>query len=139
MEAFGKVVGKSNDGLRNVEQFVGLRHNKEGIILASNKSEEETRTIFNNANTDTLKELVEAGETVLRIQDLWYGNGVFYGGMETYFNSLSEEEQEAFGKNFANILASKILYYDGTKTTSGFIKTDKHHEIYKKVLKQLRI
>lgn len=134
MEAFGKVVGKSTDGLRNVEQFVGLRHNKEGIILASNKSEEETRTIFNNTNTDTLKELVEAGETVLRIQDLWYGNGVFYGGMETYFNSLSEEEQEAFGKNFANILASKILYYDGTKTTSGFIKTDKHHEIYKKGL-----
>ncbi|MBY7705736.1 hypothetical protein JIY74_37475, partial [Vibrio harveyi] len=42
MREFGNVKAISKDGLDEVTKFVGLRHNKEGIVIASNKSEEET-------------------------------------------------------------------------------------------------
>lgn len=134
---FGEVSGVSRDGLRTLSQLVGIRHNKEGIIIASNKSELETRNVFNNPSSDTLKELVESGEIVLRLQDLWYGNGIFYGGMKAYWDSLSEEEQTRYGKKFGEALASKTIYADPTtpnKHSSGFIKGDKYHPIYKKGL-----
>lgn len=137
MREFGNVKAISKDGLDEVTKFVGLRHNKEGIVIASNKSEEETREVFKNPSTDTLKELVEKGETVLRLQDLWYGNGIFYGGMEAYWNSLTPSQKEAYGKNLDKYLASKILYLssdEANKVSSGFIKGDKFHEIYKKGL-----
>lgn len=46
MREFGNVKAISKDGLDEVTKFVGLRHNKEGIVIASNKSEEETREVF---------------------------------------------------------------------------------------------
>lgn len=77
MKNFGTVFGLKDNRVHS--EFVGIQHNKEGIVLASTENEDQTRTILQNPDTDSLAELVEKGEGLFRIQDFWYGNGVLAG------------------------------------------------------------
>lgn len=108
---FGSVNGIKGDNITS--KFVALRHNQEGIVIASNKSMDEVRKQLANPETDSMVELVEAGEAFFRIQDLWYGNGVLAG----VFDKLKSENPE--NKNYDNLMA-KILYSLGAKITTGF-------------------
>ena len=67
MREFGNVKVIFKDGLDEVIKFVGLRYNKEGIVIVLNKFEEEICEVFKNLSIDILKELVEKGEIVLRL------------------------------------------------------------------------
>lgn len=108
---FGSVNGIKGDNITS--KFVALRHNQEGIVMASNKSMDEVRKQLANPDTNSMVELVEAGEAFFRIQDLWYGNGVLAG----VFDKLKSDNPE--NKNYDNLMA-KILYSLGAKITTGF-------------------
>lgn len=108
---FGSVNGIKGENITS--KFVALRHNQEGIVMVSNKSMDEVRKQLANPDTDSMVELVEAGEAFFRIQDLWYGNGVLAG----VFDKLKSENPE--NKNYDNLMA-KILYSLGAKITTGF-------------------
>lgn len=118
MKNFGTVFGLKNN--KPHSEFVGIQHNKEGIILASTENEDEARKILLNQNTDTLAELVEKGEGIFRIQDFWYGNGVLAGALEKI--AIRENLKDEDGKPLN--LMSKLLYTKNNKFTSGFLHKD---------------
>ncbi|MCU4706559.1 hypothetical protein [Mycoplasma sp. CSL7503-lung] len=130
MRDFGTVEGviKGDINAGTVKKLLALRHNAEGIVMASSENEDESRKILENANTDTLAELVTSGEALLRIQDFWFGNGIF-GGV---FDKLQKDKIE--NGEAADYLMSKILYSDNNEVKSGFIKSDKFHPEFKKAL-----
>lgn len=112
MVKFGSVVGKTGTGANTKleSRLFALRHNVEGIVLASTKTADEARKELNNQDTDSLEELVKAGKAIIRLQDFWYGNGIL-GGV---FRKLQQQE------NLTEDLMSKILYPNNAKTVSGF-------------------
>ncbi|AWX70024.1 hypothetical protein DP067_01415 [Mycoplasmopsis anatis] len=110
---FGSVEGIGKKSNNIISKFVALRHNQEGIVLATNKSLAEAREELSNPESDSMAELVAKGEAIFRIQDFWYGNGIL-GGV---FDKLSKENPE--NRNYDNLM-SKVLYSLGAKITTGF-------------------
>ncbi|UWD34189.1 type 2 periplasmic-binding domain-containing protein [Mesomycoplasma molare] len=97
--------------------FYNFAHNKEGIVVMSKKPLEEVKTELSNTATDEMVELVKEGKAFFRIQDGWYGNGVF-GGV------LTKDEM------------SKVIYKNAetNKWSSGFITTDPNHAKFKEAV-----
>ncbi|AKF41286.1 lipoprotein [Mycoplasmopsis canis] len=128
MKQFGTIRGRKGD--KSQSKLMAIRHNTEGLILASRLPEADAINVLKDANTDTLKELVEQGKALLRFQDFWFGNGVLAGAFEKI---KSESKDEKLSKTN---LMQRILYTD-TKTakiTSGFIKGNEYHDKFKQAL-----
>ncbi|TDV24219.1 hypothetical protein BCF59_0170 [Mycoplasmopsis mustelae] len=135
LRTFGTVTGSNKTGDKTLSKFVGIRHNKEGIVLASAKDKEATIKELNNKNTDTLKELVEQGKVILRLQDFWYGNGILYGGIQKAWDNLPDDQKEFYGQDLKDSFYSKNLYKkDDGKVSSWFLKDDKYHPLLKQGL-----
>ncbi|MGY6172376.1 hypothetical protein ACW95P_03470 [Candidatus Mycoplasma pogonae] len=96
-------------------RFYALPHNIEGIVMMSNKPLVDVKNELSNVSTDSLQELVDAGKGFFRIQDFWYGNGLLAG-------------------TFGSELVRNILYKNGTKWSSGFLKKDPNHTQYLKAI-----
>ncbi|UUM19754.1 hypothetical protein NPA11_03220 [Mycoplasma sp. 1578d] len=132
MSKFGSVTGLvgSENNPKFESKLLGIRHNVEGIILASTKPEEEARKELNNPNSDSLEELVKEGKAIIRLQDFWYGNGIL-GGV---FNKLQEEIPEL--KNEKVDLMDKILYPESSKIVSGYqnIPENKFYKYFKQAV-----
>ncbi|QKT05684.1 hypothetical protein [Mycoplasma sp. OR1901] len=130
MKDFGTVEGVVRDDAAagTVKKLLALRHNAEGIVMASALDENAARDILKNVNTDTLAELVSSGQALLRIQDFWFGNGIF-GGV---FDKLQEDAVTNGEKS--TYLMSKILYSKNNEVSSGFMKKDEFHPQFKKAL-----
>ncbi|WP_337898460.1 hypothetical protein [Mesomycoplasma ovipneumoniae] len=118
MKNFGTVFGLKNNRVHS--EFVGIQHNKEGIVLASTENEDQTRKILQNADTDSLAELVEKGEGLFRIQDFWYGNGVLAGALEKIAQRENLKDEDGKPLN----LMSKLLYTKNNQFTSGLLHSD---------------
>ncbi|QIW62011.1 hypothetical protein [Mycoplasmopsis gallinacea] len=147
MRSFGQIDGikKVNNIITPITKLYAIRHNTEGIVLASNKTESETRAELKNENTDTLAELVKEGKAIFRIQDFWYGNGVLAGAFkqiqQKYASELTEDST-----NTPVDLMKKILYNSDelAKASSGFIQAstaegaqipaDKYNKYFKEAL-----
>ncbi|QGZ97230.1 hypothetical protein GE118_00230 [Mycoplasma sp. NEAQ87857] len=83
---------------------MSIRHNTEGIVLASNLDTTETRNDLKNA---TLEKLVEEGKALINVQNWWFGNGSFAG--------IKPE------------LIKKVLYKSENGISSGWLKGDSNH------------
>ncbi|MEE3928280.1 hypothetical protein V2E24_01650 [Mycoplasmopsis ciconiae] len=141
MKAFGSLSGVVRATNKRETRLFGLRHNKEGIILASNKSLEETKKQLTSPDSDTLVELVENGEGFFRIQDLWYGNGVLAGAFEKIKNDLvakAPEDQKETTKEKYSRLINKIVYTENTDgkpvVQSGFVEDNEFNPQYKQAV-----
>ncbi|VEU74775.1 Maltose-binding periplasmic proteins/domains [Mycoplasmopsis citelli] len=123
---FGTVSGTATEnGKTNfVKKLFGIRHNVEGIILATTKTHDEALKELNNPNTDSLEELVKAGKAIIRLQDFWYGNGIL-GGL---FAELQQKDPELKNKNID--LMGQILYPKNAVVLSGF-ENKAENEYYK--------
>ncbi|VEU74777.1 Maltose-binding periplasmic proteins/domains [Mycoplasmopsis citelli] len=130
---FGSVSGFVGTGqnIKVLKKLFGIRHNLEGIILASNKNKEEALKELNDPNTDSLEELVKAGKAIIRLQDFWYGNGILGG----YFNEIEQSNPEF--KRVNEDLMSRILYSVDGGTVSGFqnVEKNKYYEYFKEGVK----
>ncbi|EIE42363.1 Lipoprotein [Mycoplasmopsis canis UFG4] len=129
MKQFGTIRGRK-DG-KSQSKLMAIRHNTEGLILASRLSETEAANELKNASTDTLQELVVQGKALLRFQDFWFGNGVLAGAFEKIRTTSNDETLKKTN------LMQRILYTDAktAKITSGFIKTNQYHDNFKSALK----
>ncbi|WP_435128872.1 hypothetical protein ACR82Z_03510 [Mycoplasma sp. 6243] len=134
---FGTINGTQNQ--KPTHKFLAVRHNKEGLILASNKDEADTRAELTNKDTDTLKELVEKGKLVLRLQDFWYGNGILYGGIKKAWESYTQVQQDELGgDSLSQSFFQKNLYKNNEgQVSSWFVKGDKWHGLLKDGLKEV--
>ncbi|UUM19757.1 MULTISPECIES: hypothetical protein [unclassified Mycoplasma] len=125
LKEFGRITGLTQkDGERKlIGKLFGLRHNVEGIILASTKTKDEALKDLNDPNFDSLEELVKAGKAIVRLQDFWYGNGIF-GGL---FKQLQETKPEL--KNVD--LMGQFLYAKGSSIISGFEENSEYYQYFK--------
>ncbi|WAM05408.1 hypothetical protein OM999_03445 [Mycoplasmopsis cynos] len=70
MRYFGTIKGRSKaQPEKQVTKLMAIRHNTEGLILASTKEESEARSELQNTRYDTLIELVKTGKALFRFQD----------------------------------------------------------------------
>ncbi|APJ38095.1 hypothetical protein [Mycoplasmopsis pullorum] len=127
MKEYGTVSGIERNAAKPTpeKRLYGIRHNVEGIVMASNLDYETTKNVLLSPNTNSLKELVEEGLAIVRLQDFWYGAGIM-GGV---FTEIAKQNS---GKKDLQDLMAKILYSDGASAKSGFIIGDKYHEHFKK-------
>ncbi|WP_117274917.1 hypothetical protein [Mycoplasmopsis edwardii] len=136
MRQFGTITGRTRDKGDGVtetkKELMAIRHNTEGIIMASRLPESDARAVLSDADTDTLIELVKTGRALFRFQDFWFGNGLLAGAFEKI-----KEENKADATLQKTNLMQKILYTDGktSKVTSGFIEGNEYNEHFKKALK----
>ncbi|WP_338583147.1 hypothetical protein [Mycoplasmopsis cynos] len=132
MRYFGTIKGRSKaNPEKQVTKLMAIRHNTEGLILASTKEESEARSELQNTSYDTLIELVKAGKALFRFQDFWFGNGILAGA----FEKIKSESTDAKIKN-ANLM-EKIIYtkYGDARVSSGFQAGNEYHEAFKKATK----
>ncbi|WP_025755175.1 hypothetical protein [Mycoplasmopsis cricetuli] len=128
LESFGSVTGlvTKNGQIQAENRLYAIRHNTEGIILVSNKEQKDALADLQNTSTNSLKELVEKGDAIIRMQDLWYGNGILAG----VFKKLNETKSEKDKVNYI----SKFLYSKDGKISSGFF--DKNENIFREEFKK---
>ncbi|WP_322961988.1 hypothetical protein RRG51_00625 [Mycoplasmopsis cynos] len=132
MRYFGTIKGRSKaNPEKQVTKLMAIRHNTEGLILASTKEESEARSELQNTSYDTLIELVKTGKALFRFQDFWFGNGILAGA----FEKIKSESTDAKIKN-ANLM-EKIIYtkYGDARVSSGFQAGNEYHEAFKKATK----
>ncbi|WP_027334459.1 hypothetical protein, partial [Mycoplasma elephantis] len=115
IKAFGTVIGINASTQTPEEKLFGIRHNTEGIIMASSKSIEDVRKDLEDPKNDTMLELVKQGRAFFRLQDFWYGNGILGGVLDK--DTLS-----------------KLLYVDNGKLTSGLLEDNKYHDKFKEAV-----
>ncbi|WP_036452618.1 hypothetical protein [Mycoplasma buteonis] len=126
IKEYGKYTGikVKEDGIDVESKFLAIRHNQEGIVLASNLSENDARNVLKDTQNNTLEKLVANGKAILYTQNYWYGNGLLGG----YFEKLQKENKT---ENQSVLqLMNKTLYKNEGLPSSGWVKTDPAYKYY---------
>ncbi|WP_426461047.1 hypothetical protein [Mycoplasma hafezii] len=123
--SYGTYYGLLDNNL--VSKFVTIRHNQEGIVLASNMDETETRKDLLSSEDATLYDIVKNGNGLLYTQNYWYGNGILGGYFEKLLETTKIEDRRA---NSVARLMNLTLYGTGTGAASGWTLDDAYKQYY---------
>lgn len=119
LRSFGSVVGIDKNTQLPAEKLFGIRHNTEGVIIASTKSLADVKEDLAKPENDTLLELVKQGRAFLRFQDFWYGNGIL--------GAVAHEYK-------AEDMMKKLLFLKDGKLSTGLYAENPIHVEFKKAV-----
>lgn len=119
LRSFGSVVGIDKNTQLPAEKLFGIRHNTEGVIIASTKSLADVKLDLAKPENDTLLELVKQGRAFLRFQDFWYGNGIL--------GAVAHEYK-------AEDMMKKLLFLKDGKLSTGLYAENPIHVEFKKAV-----
>ncbi|RIV16782.1 hypothetical protein [Mycoplasmopsis gallopavonis] len=122
---YGNFIGTTRkDGKTVLEKrFIALRHNQEGIVLASNLTEQEAKKDLLKPENNSLEEIVANGKGLFYYQNFWFGNGILGG----HFKNIETPE-----KNVAYYMNKSV--YPNVETNqgaSGWVETDENYAAFK--------
>lgn len=119
LRSFGSVVGIEKITQLPAEKLFGIRHNTEGVIVASTKSLADVKKDLAKPENDTLLKLVKQGREFLRFQDFWYGNGIL--------GAVAHEYK-------AEDMMKKLLFLKNGKISTGLYTENPIHVEFKKAV-----
>lgn len=119
LRSFGSVVGIDKNTQLPAEKLFGIRHNTEGVIIASTKPLADVKEDLAKPENDTLLELVKQGRAFLRFQDFWYGNGIL--------GAVAHEYK-------AEDMMKKLLFLKDGKLSTGLYAENPIHVEFKKAV-----
>ncbi|VEU71138.1 hypothetical protein [Mycoplasmopsis glycophila] len=132
--AYGSYLGLKQGETTPSKKFLAIRHNVEGIVLASNKEEVEVRADLLSNENNTLLKMVQNGKGLFFYQNFWFGNGLL-GGYFTNRDHLTEAQKNDSEYSVDNLM-NKSIYQNIEKgaPSSGWVVTDPFHEVFAPVI-----